>query len=120
MTDRFDINIARVYDSPFADGTYRILVDRLWPRGVKKSDLHFDEWNKDLAPSTNLRKWFGHDRKRLIEFAKRYSEELSEKAEEVNRVLAIAKRVEITLLYAAKDPIVNHAYILKDLLKGKL
>ena len=119
MPKKFDINIARVYDFPLADGTYRILVDRLWPRGIKKSNLQFDEWNKEIAPSTELRKWFDHKSERFDEFAELYEEELKQEKEELNRIKSIAKNESITLLYGAKDPTINHAIVLKNILMKK-
>ncbi|WP_026727662.1 DUF488 domain-containing protein [Flavobacterium denitrificans] len=115
-----DIILKRVYDAKTKDETYRILVDRLWPRGMKKEDLHFDEWDQEITPSPELRKWFAHKEERYKEFSKRYLEELKTKTEEVTRLKNIAKEKSLTLLYAAKDPVINHAVILKSFLeKGK-
>jgi uncharacterized protein YeaO (DUF488 family) len=114
------INIQRVYDNKKDDGTYRILVDRLWPRGIKKIDLHIDEWNKEIAPSPELRKWFDHKEERFEEFTKLYIQELKKNKEEVDRLKRIALTSPLSLLYGAKDPEINHAMILKDyLLKAK-
>jgi uncharacterized protein YeaO (DUF488 family) len=114
------ISIQRVYDNKKNDGTYRILVDRLWPRGIKKIDLHTDEWDKEIAPSPELRKWFDHKEERFEEFTKLYIQELKEKKEEVDRLRTIAKTKSLSLLYGAKDPEINHAVILKNyLLKVK-
>lgn len=110
------ITIRRVYDNLVSDGSYRILVDRLWPRGIKKIDLHTDEWDKDISPSVPLRKWFDHKKERFEEFSIRYQQELIAKSTEINRLKAIAKTTPITLLYGAKDPQINHAIILKDFL----
>jgi uncharacterized protein YeaO (DUF488 family) len=114
------INIQRVYDNKKDDGTYRILVDRLWPRGIKKIDLHIDEWNKEIAPSPELRKWFDHKEERFEEFTKLYTQELKENKEEVDRLKRIVLTSPLSLLYGAKDPEINHATILKNyLLKAK-
>ena len=110
------IQIQRVYDHTKTDGAYRILVDRLWPRGIKKIDLQLDEWNKDLAPSTELRKWFDHKTERFTEFAALYKEELWEKEDELNRLRTLAKTTAVSLLYGAKDPEINHAIILRTVL----
>lgn len=110
------INIQRVYDSKGADGSYRILVDRLWPRGIKRVDLHLDEWNKALAPSTELRKWFDHKPDRFDEFAKLYREELMAKKEELERLRKIAEKEAVSLLYSARDPQINQAIVLRSIL----
>ena len=115
------IIIKRVYDNKAGDGTYRILVDRLWPRGLSKTDLSFDEWDKEITPSTELRKWFAHKEERYAEFTKRYIQELNLKSEEITRLRNMAEEKSLTLLYAAKDPVINHAVILRDyLLKNKI
>ena len=111
------ISIKRVYDAPAEGDGYRILVDRLWPRGISKERAALAEWNKDVAPSTELRKWFGHDPERFEEFSARYRDELvsSPAAEEFAH--ACRERLErgqnVTLVYAAKDPACNHAIVLK-------
>src|SRR3546814_12879669 len=80
MEELMDVRIKRVYDDPATNDGTRVLVDRVWPRGVAKEDLELDDWNTDVAPSTDLRKWFGHDPERFEEFAKRYRKELDKKA----------------------------------------
>lgn len=110
------ITIKRVYESKAADDTYRILVDRLWPRGIKKFDLKIDEWNKEIPPSTALRKWFNHEEKKLKEFDHLYRLELDGKEEELNRLKKIAETRTISLLYGAKDPKINHALVLRNIL----
>lgn len=119
MSGKTNIELARIYESFNADGTYRILVDRLWPRGIKKSDLQFDEWNKEITPSTEIRRWFGHKSERFDEFARLYEKELALKESELNRIRDIAKKRAVTLLYAAKDPKINHAVILKKCIMEK-
>ncbi|MCY1520566.1 hypothetical protein D9M68_553480 [compost metagenome] len=108
------IQIKRIYDQPKASDGYRILVDRLWPRGIKKEDARIDEWNKILPPSPELRKWFHQGNGRFPEFQIKYRLELKQHQEELNRILEIAGRQNVTLLYAAKDPLQNHAVILLD------
>lgn len=111
------INIKRVYDDKSDDDGYRVFIDRLWPRGVKKEDAHFDEWLKDLAPSTELRKWFDHAPERFEEFKKRYKKELEEHKEELDKLRNRAKSKKITLLYAAKDKEMNNAVVMKEVLE---
>jgi len=110
------IIIKRVYNSKTADGSYRILVDRLWPRGIRKIDLQIEEWNKEISPSLALRKWFNHQKERFEEFSKLYIQELMAKTDEVNRLKIIAGTQDVTLLYGARHPQINHAIILKDYL----
>ena len=110
------IKIKRIYDNPSDDDGYRILVDRIWPRGISKKDANLDEWDKEIAPSTELRKWFDHKEERFDEFGRLYREELMTKTEELNRLKTHAKREVITLLYGAKNPVINHAVVLKEFL----
>lgn len=110
------IKIKRIYDNPSDDDGYRILVDRIWPRGISKKDANLDEWDKEIAPSTELRKWFDHKEERFDEFGRLYREELRTKTEEINRLKTLAKREVITLLYGAKDRAINHAVVLKEFL----
>ncbi|WP_410473384.1 DUF488 domain-containing protein [Guyparkeria sp. TX1] len=109
----------RVFDPPERDDGYRVLVDRLWPRGVKKQDLDHDEWLKNVAPSGALRRWFGHDPDRFEAFTERYRQEL-EGNEEVERLAEIAAERPVTLLYAAKDREHNHARVLAGTIEGRL
>ena len=114
--------LKRAYeDAGNADG-FRVLVDRLWPRGKKKADLRLNAWVKEVAPSTELRKWFNHDPKRWLEFRKRYKAEL--KAPTVKKAIAdiihaTRKYSAITLIYAAKDTEHNEAVVLQDLFKRR-
>jgi uncharacterized protein YeaO (DUF488 family) len=110
------IKIKRIYDNPSVDDGYRILVDRIWPRGISKKDANLDEWNKEIAPSTELRKWFGHKEERFDEFGRLYCEELMTKTDELTRLKTLAKREVITLLYGAKNLAINHAVVLKEFL----
>ncbi|HEY0196126.1 MAG TPA: DUF488 domain-containing protein [Methanobacterium sp.] len=109
------IKIKRVYQIPEEEDGHRILVDRLWPRGMSKEDAKLDLWLKEVAPSDDLRKWFGHDPERWSEFQKRYREELKNK----KSLLSTIKNLEeenrtITLIYAAKDEEHNNAVVLRD------
>jgi uncharacterized protein YeaO (DUF488 family) len=108
------IRLKRVYDKPpKADGR-RVLVDRIWPRAMKKKEARIDEWLKEIAPSTRLRKWFGHDPARWKEFKKRYSAELDDQRKRVEELAETAKKRRITLLFGAKDTEHNNAVALKE------
>lgn len=114
------ILLKRAYDKPVRDDGFRVLVDRLWPRGVKKVDLHLDTWAKDLAPSSTLRLWFGHDEKRWIEFRRRYKHELADPVARrmMKAIIYEAKDAQtITLVYAARDIKHNEAVVLRDELR---
>jgi len=111
------IRIKRVYDPPDPSDGLRVLVDRLWPRGLKKEEARVDEWRKELAPSDELRRWFGHDPRRWEEFQRRYRAELLEKEEALYGLLELAKRGKVTLVYGARDPEHNNAVVLKALLE---
>ncbi len=106
--------IKRVYEKPAPSDGVRVLVDRLWPRGLKKTDAKIDLWMKEVAPSTELRRWFGHEPERFTEFKRRYRKELSNEAFAELRKLGKGKTV--TLLYGAKDPEMNQAAVLLALL----
>ena len=115
-----EILLKRAYEKPETEDGFRVLVDRLWPRGKKKADLRLDAWTKDIAPSTELRKWFGHDPKRWLEFCKRYRNELKNpevRATITQTIHAAAKRNAITLIYGAKDTEHNEAIILQRIFK---
>lgn len=110
----------RVYDPPEqADGT-RVLVDRLWPRGLAKAKAAIDEWCKDIAPSTELRKWYGHDPARFEEFSRRYRAELTEpeRTEALAHLRTLAKTRPLTLLTATREPEISEAAVLADVLRG--
>lgn len=121
-----DIVIKRIYEAPSADDGYRVLVDRLWPRGVSKEHAHLDEWAKDLAPSTEARRDFGHKPENFESFKQRYLDELDHNAKvrpELEHMTAEAHKLSdarITLLYGAKSPTCNHAVILRDYLTQQL
>lgn len=111
--------IKRIYEAESPDDGKRILVDRLWPRGVSKEKADLYCWDKDVAPDTELRKWFGHSPDRFDEFKAKYVYELEnspEKIAAVNKLLELGKDGVVTLLYGAKDPKVNHAIVLRDYL----
>lgn len=114
------IAIKRIYEEPAPGDGARILVDRLWPRGVSKERAKLDLWLKDIAPSTELREWFGHDPKKWIEFQKKYKIELANNEEPVAELKKIIRQNNTaTLLYAAKDEEHNGAAVLKNLLSRK-
>lgn len=114
------IAIKRVYAEPVPGDGARILVDRLWPRGVSKERAKLDLWLKDIAPSTELREWFGHDPKKWIGFQKKYKIELANNGEPVAELKKIIRQNKtVTLLYAAKDEEHNEAVVINNLLSGK-
>jgi len=110
------IRIKRAYEAPTHDDGTRILIDRLWPRGVKKTDAAIDEWMKEIAPSNALRKWFGHDPERWQEFRRRYRSEIQQHPNEFDRLRTLAQHGRITLVFSAHDEAHNDAVVLKDLL----
>jgi uncharacterized protein YeaO (DUF488 family) len=115
-----EILLKRAYEKVGAEDGFRVLVDRLWPRGKKKADLRLAAWAKDVAPSTQLRKWFGHDPKRWREFCKRYGVELKNpevRATITQTIHAAQKRSAITLVYGAKDTEHNEAIVLQRIFK---
>lgn len=119
----FELRCRRVYDGPEAGDGARVLVDRLWPRGLRREAAALDAWEKGVAPSTELRRWFGHDPSRFEEFSARYRAELdaSEAAAEFSeRCRALLARGPVTLLYAARDERCNHALVLADWLRERL
>ncbi len=113
------IRVKRVYNEPERQDGMRILVDRLWPRWLKKEAARLDDWMKDVAPSDALRRWFGHDPKRWDEFQRRYLAELDEKPERWRTLLERSRVEPITLLYAASDPDYNNAVALKRYLERR-
>ncbi|HEY8055620.1 MAG TPA: DUF488 domain-containing protein [Terriglobales bacterium] len=115
------IQLKRAYDAPTAGDGRRILVERLWPRGVKKTDLPLDAWMKEVAPSTELRQWFSHEVARWPEFQKRYEAELRAHATAVKPLLeAAAAKGTLTLIYSSHDEEHNNAVVLKHYLEAKL
>ncbi len=118
------VKIKRIYDDvkdhSGTDGSYRVLVDRIWPRGISKDKAQLDDWFKDLAPSTELRKWFDHEEAKYPEFEAKYLRELDSKTKLLEDLLYKAKTKDILLLYGAKDEIHNQAVILKETLESML
>jgi uncharacterized protein YeaO (DUF488 family) len=115
MTAR--LQIKRIYEPAAPDDGARILVDRIWPRGVTKSAAALTMWFKDIAPTPDLRKWFNHDPERWSEFGRRYRKELEANAVSVAHMRAFLKEGRVTLLYAAHDPVHNQALVLADYIK---
>lgn len=112
------IKIKRAYEPSSEDDGFRILVDRLWPRGVSKDKAHLDLWMKEVAPSDDLRKWFSHDSKRWNEFENKYNEELEDKNKFIKKIKDIEKdKGKVTLIYSAKDKEHNNAVVLENILK---
>jgi uncharacterized protein YeaO (DUF488 family) len=110
------IRLKRAYEKPAAGDGTRVLIDRLWPRGVTKEAAAIDHWFKDIAPSSELRKWFAHDPVRWDEFRSRYLAELRRHGDLVAQIRALARRGPITLVYAARDEQHNDAVVLRDFL----
>lgn len=112
------LQLKRIYDPYEKKDGYRVLVDRLWPRGVSKEKARLDLWLKDIAPSTELRKWFSHDSEKWSEFRKKYKAEIAANKEIFNQLKQIAKKKKkLTLLYAAKDEDHNEAIVLAEMIK---
>lgn len=112
------IKLKRAYNPPWRDGK-RILTDRLWPRGVRKSEAAIDRWIKEIAPSATLRKWFGHDPARWQEFRRRYAAEIRDHADPLAELPAAARKGPITLVFGARDELHNDAVVLRDVLLGR-
>lgn len=110
------VQVKRAYEAPAQDDGTRILIDRLWPRGIKKEALALDQWDKELAPSTELRQWFGHDPALWVEFKKRYAQELLAHGPALDALRALARKGHITLVYGAHDEEHNNAVALRDML----
>lgn len=115
---RLRVRTKRIYEAPRRADGYRVLVDRLWPRGVSKESARIAAWAKELAPSTALRRWFGHAPGRWSEFSRRYRRELQACPIELDALRAHARRRTVTLLYAARDPEHNHARVLQAVLEA--
>jgi len=110
----------RVYDAPANSDGKRFLVERLWPRGMKKEALRFDDWLREAAPSPELRKWFGHESARWAEFQRRYRAELDGRPTVWQPLIAAARKTRVTLLFSARDSVHNNAVVLADYLESKL
>ncbi|HZO95930.1 MAG TPA: DUF488 family protein [Gaiellaceae bacterium] len=113
-----DVRLKRAYEPPARSDGYRVLVDRLWPRGVSKEEARLDEWARELAPSGGLRRWFGHDPARFDEFRRRYREELAAHEDKLRELRRRARAGTVTLVYAARDAEHNDAVVLAELLRG--
>ncbi len=113
------IRLKRAYETPEPGDGFRILVDRLWPRGVSRDSARIDLWLKDIAPSTSLRKWFGHDPLKWQEFKTRYFAELDNNPQSVDQLLAQVRRDTVTLVYGAKDKEHNDAVALREYLEAR-
>jgi uncharacterized protein YeaO (DUF488 family) len=119
MARRPDVRVRRVYEEPSPQDGTRVLVDRIWPRGLAKGEADLGEWCKEIAPSTPLRKWYGHDPERFEEFSRRYRAELEEpeRAEALQHLRELAKDQPLTLLTATKHPDISEAVVLADILR---
>ncbi len=113
-----NISLKRAYEPPAVADGVRILIDRLWPRGLSKKAAAIDHWLKEVAPSTELRKWFGHEPARWEEFQKRYIAELAHKGDQLQRLRALAQSGPVTLIFAARDSAHVHATVLRAILLG--
>jgi uncharacterized protein YeaO (DUF488 family) len=114
------INLKRAYDQVAETDGYRVLVDRIWPRGIAKDDLRIDAWLKDVAPSAGLRKWFRHDPAKWDEFKRRYAGELEQHSDALEQLMKIARTGRVTLVFSARDTEHNNAVVLKEHLERRL
>ena len=114
-----DVRLKRAYDPAEPGDGYRVLIDRLWPRGVSKERARLDEWARELAPSTELRTWFGHDPERFAEFERRYRAELTAHEEKLDELRCRAREGTLTLVYGARDEEHNDAVVLADVLRRR-
>jgi uncharacterized protein YeaO (DUF488 family) len=112
-----DVRLKRAYEPPARSDGYRVLIDRLWPRGVSKHEARLDEWARELAPSSELRRWFGHDPAKFDEFRRRYREELARQEEKLGELRRRARGGRLTLVYGARDSEHNDAVVLAELLR---
>jgi len=113
------IKIKRIYDPPAEDDGFRILVDRLWPRGLTKEKAKVDLWLKEIAPSDQLRKWYAHDPKKWAEFKKKYSKELGQKIDLIDQIIKKTKEGDLTLLFSSKEEKLNNAVALREYIETK-
>ncbi len=114
------LKIKRVYDPPSRDDGKRILIDRLWPRGLKKEKARINEWIKEIGPSTELRKWFSHDPDKWTEFKKRFFKELHKNQEAVDGLVALEKKGTVTLLFGSREERYNNAVALKEYIETRM
>ncbi len=113
------IRLKRAYDKPQKTDGFRVLIDRVWPRGVRKEDLKLDEWLRTLAPSTELRQWFGHDPEKWDEFRKRYFQELDQHPEEIRKLRAKLRDGPLTIVFGSREQRFNNANALKEYLEHR-
>ena len=114
------IRIKRIYDEPSRGDGKRILIDRLWPRGIKKEEAHLDDWLKEVAPSNELRKWFNHDPDKWVEFKKRFFTELQGRQDLVDGIISSARKGTVTLLFGSKEERFNNAIALMEYLDSRM
>ena len=112
------VRLTRAYEQPASSDGYRVLVDRLWPRGVSREEARLDEWAKELAPSATLRRWFAHDPARFAEFRRRYTAELAAHEEKLGELRRRARNGTLTLVYGARDQEHNDAVVLAEILRA--
>jgi uncharacterized protein YeaO (DUF488 family) len=112
-----NVQLKRAYETPSASDGYRVLIDRIWPRGISREEANLHEWARELAPSTKLRKWFGHDPARFKEFRRRYSRELHAQEPKVQELRQRARDGTLTLVYGARDTEHNDAVVLAQILR---
>ncbi len=120
MTCFMPILLKRVYEKPSPEDGKRVLVERLWPRGLKKEDSKIDEWLKDLAPSTELRKWYAHDPSKWTQFKEKYWKELEQNEDQLSKLSKESKQHTITFVFASKEEKLNNAAALKEYIETKL
>jgi uncharacterized protein YeaO (DUF488 family) len=113
------VRLKRAYEPPERSDGYRVLIDRIWPRGVSKEQAHLDEWARELAPSTELRRWFGHDPAKFEEFRRRYRDELAAQGEKLRELRGRARKGTLTLVYAARDTEHNDAVVVAEVLRSR-
>lgn len=120
MVGKVDVRVTRVYDTPVPQDGTRVLVDRIWPRGMTKEAAHLDEWCKDVAPSTELRKWYGHDPEKFAEFERRYRAELEvpQRSKALEHLRDLAQAGTLTLLTATRRADISEAVVLANLLRA--
>jgi uncharacterized protein YeaO (DUF488 family) len=116
---RVNIRLRRIYDPPGPEEGKRVLIDRLWPRGLSKAKAGVDLWAKDIAPSTELRRWYGHEADKWPEFKRRYYAELDANADGVAELLSLVEGVDVTLLFASREEQLNNAAALKEYLESR-
>ena len=112
-----DVRLKRAYEAPAASDGYRVLIDRIWPRGITRERAHLNEWARELAPTRELRQWFGHDPALFDEFRRRYTDELKQQEAKVQELRERARRRTLTLVYAARDTEHNDAVVLAEILR---